>query len=166
MVFKWADRAGLRPEKEPTRLLLPQCPDDTSAACRRPADVYIPAMAGGPVALDVAVTAPQRQETIAQAALIAGAAAAAYAAHKAQHLQTAEDCRRQGVTFTPMVVEATGTWDLAAAKVLKHMAQAAAARSSNPGDSYSLLLHELCVVVRSWRARVVLRRRCEAPPSG
>ncbi|CAL1170433.1 unnamed protein product [Cladocopium goreaui] len=166
VVFKWADRAGLRPEKEPTRLLLPQCPDDTSAACRRPADVYIPAMAGGPVALDVAVTAPQRQETIAQAALIAGAAAAAYAAHKAQHLQTAEDCRRQGVTFTPMVVEATGTWDLAAAKVLKHMAQAAAARSSNPGDSYSLLLQELCVVVRSWRARVVLRRRCEAPPSG
>lgn len=31
-----------------------------------------------------------------------------------------------------MVVETTGTWDLAAAKVLKHMAQAAAARSFNP----------------------------------
>eukprot|EP00438_Fugacium_kawagutii_P035537 Skav214493 [mRNA] locus=scaffold1011:123348:127941:- [translate_table: standard] len=30
LVFKWADKAGLRPEKEPSRLLLPQGPDDTN----------------------------------------------------------------------------------------------------------------------------------------
>lgn len=161
-VFKWAERAGLRPEKEPSRILLPQCPDDTAVSRRRPADVYIPAMAGGPVALDFAVTAPQRQETLTLAAHTAGAAAAAYAVHKEQHLQTGAECHRQGITFMPMVVESTGTWDAAAAKVLKHMAHAAAARSgSAPGEFFSALLQELCVVVRSWRARAVLRRRSE-----
>ena len=137
----------VHPEKEPTRLLLPQSPDDTSSMTRRrPADVYVPAMGGGPVAFDVAA---QRQETF-------------YAAHKEQHLNTGAECRRQGVSFTPMVVETTGAWDAVAAKVLKHLAYATAARSgATPGELHQSLLEELSVVVRSWRAKAALQRRFE-----
>ena len=78
LVFAWAERAGLRPEKERTGLLLPQCPDDTQSARRRPADVYLPALSGSPAALDFAITAPQRQETLAMAGRATGAAADAY----------------------------------------------------------------------------------------
>lgn len=86
VVFKWTECTGLRPEKEPARLLPPQSPEDTLIVCRYPEDIYIPAMAGGPVILNFAVTVPQRQETIAQAALTAGAAATTYVVHKSQYL--------------------------------------------------------------------------------
>ena len=46
LFFSWADRAGLRPEKERQGLLLPQSPEDMQSARRRPADVYLPALAG------------------------------------------------------------------------------------------------------------------------
>ncbi|CAL1168741.1 unnamed protein product, partial [Cladocopium goreaui] len=48
---------------------------------RRPADadVYLPAYAGSPAALDFAITAPQRQATLAQASHQMAAAATAYA---------------------------------------------------------------------------------------
>ena len=59
LVCSWASRAGLRPEKERPGLLLPQDPEDTHIGRRRPADVYLPALAGSPAALDFAVTAPQ-----------------------------------------------------------------------------------------------------------
>ena len=41
LVYSWAERACLRPEKERAGLLLPQRPDDVSSARRRPADVYL-----------------------------------------------------------------------------------------------------------------------------
>ena len=85
----WLEKAGLHPEKERPGLLLPQSPDDTHSNRRRPADIYVPALAGSPAALDFAVTAPQRRETLAAAGLQTGAAAAAYARHKEQHLNTA-----------------------------------------------------------------------------
>ena len=79
LVCAWAERAGLRPEKERAGLLLPQSPEDTHSARRRPADVYLPALAGSPAALDFAITAPQRQEALAIASRETGAAAADYA---------------------------------------------------------------------------------------
>ncbi|CAE7570527.1 unnamed protein product [Symbiodinium microadriaticum] len=116
LFFSWADRAGLRPEKE----------------------------------------------TLAKAARGTGAAAAAYARHKETHLNTARTCENQGVVFVPMVVEATGAWDKGAAIVIKHVARAAAARMGlDPVQTHACFLQELCVVVRSWRARAALRRRCE-----
>jgi hypothetical protein len=56
VVHAWAEKAGLRPEKERPGLLLPQSPHDTQSARRRPADVFLPALAGGPAALDFAIT--------------------------------------------------------------------------------------------------------------
>ena len=73
-------------------------------------DVFLPALAGSPAALDFAVTDPQRQEASA------GAAAAAYATHKAAYLNTAEHCRQNGIVFLPMVAETMGAWDDGALK--------------------------------------------------
>ena len=44
LVFCWAEKGGLRPEREKAGLLLPQSPDDTTNNGRRPADadVYLP----------------------------------------------------------------------------------------------------------------------------
>ena len=94
-----------------------------------------------------------------------GAAAAAYARHKQNHQQTALACGAQGVAFVPMVAEATvtGTWDSSAAAVIKHVARAVAARAGEePSPLHSLLLQELCMAVRSHRARAALRRRLAA----
>ena len=71
-------------------------------------------------------------------------------------------CRAQGVCFVPMVAESTGTWDEGGMAVLKHVAQAVAAQSGeDPVTCFSLLLQELGVVIRSFRARAALRRRSE-----
>ena len=42
LLAAWAERAGFRPELEKPGLLLPQRPDDTRVAHRRPADIYLP----------------------------------------------------------------------------------------------------------------------------
>ena len=79
LVYGWCYRAGLRPEREKPGLLVPQGPDDTQKnQVRRPADIYIPAFAGSPTAFDFAITAPQRQETLAQASARTAATAVAY----------------------------------------------------------------------------------------
>ena len=163
LVHSWAHRAGLRSEREKAGLLLPSNPEETGQANRRPADVYLPAFAGSPVALDFAITAPQRQETLAQASRHTGAAAAAYAQHKELHLDTAQACAAQGAKFMPMVAECTGAWVPEALKVLKHVAHAAAPHSGEePAVCYGLLLQELAVAIRTFRARASLRRRFQA----
>ncbi|CAK9025335.1 unnamed protein product [Durusdinium trenchii] len=83
-----------------------------------------------------------------------GVAAAAYARVKAQRLQTAIVCERQGVRFQPVVFESTGAFDAATGHVLQQLARAVAARAG--GDASELrgqLLQELCSTVRAFRAR-------------
>ena len=61
-----------------------------------------------------------------------------------------------------MVAESTGAWEPEAGKLLLHLSRSAAARTEGEGGLlHSSLLQELCVVVRSHRARAVLRRRAE-----
>jgi hypothetical protein len=79
LLCTWADRAGLHPEKEKPGLLLPQRPEETGVARRRPADIFAPCFSGKPTALDLAVTGFQRQASLAEAGRQGGAAAAAYA---------------------------------------------------------------------------------------
>ena len=92
LLASWADRAGLQPEVEKASLLLPQRPDEARLSQRRPADIFLPSLSGGPAALDLAVTAPQRQESLAQAGQQALAAASHYAAVKSTYLQTSHTC--------------------------------------------------------------------------
>ena len=116
---------------------------------RRPADIHLPAWAGFRAALDFAVTAPQRQETLARASVETGAAATAYARQKEAHLGTAAACAAQGVIFRPLVVETTGCWEPSAGTFLKLLAGAVATRS---GEEAGL---------SSFRARAALWRRSE-----
>ena len=69
LLHHWSERAGLQPEKEKPGLLLPQRPGDAHLARRRPADIFIaPSYLGSPAAFDLAITAPQRQESLGDAA--------------------------------------------------------------------------------------------------
>ena len=161
-VFRWSDKAGLNPELEKPGLLLPQRPGDSHLGRRRPADVYLPTLAGVSSALDLAITAPQRMEHLTEAARRATSAAESYAATKASHLGTAPECQSQGMAYVPLVVESTGAWAPQAAAVLKRIARAAAARSGEePARVHALLMQEMCIIVRGYRARAVLRRRAE-----
>ena len=83
LLASWADRAGLQPEVEKASLLLPQRSDEARLSQRRPADIFLPSLSGGPAALDLAVTAPQRQESLAQAGQ--QALAAPSKAHTCRH---------------------------------------------------------------------------------
>ena len=92
-----------------------------------------------------------------------GAAAAAYAAVKMAHLDTASNCQEQGLAFVPLVAETTGAWDPAATLVLKSIARAAAAREqAEPVALFSEMLQETSVLIRSYRGRAALQRRSDA----
>jgi hypothetical protein len=94
-----------------------------------------------------------------QAAEHAGAAATAYETHKRNHLNTDVECTRQGVTFIPMVAESSGGWGPEGLKTLRQLAKTAAANSGRSDDvTMGQLLQRLCVVIRSAKARAILRR--------
>ena len=163
LVFQWCERGCLRPERERPGLLLPQQSDDLSAARHRPADVFLPSFQGRPIAIDFAVTAPQRLDVLGTpGSYTPAAAAAAYSEHKRKHLDTEAVCRAQNVHFLSLVVETTGAWAPEAAKALSRIGRASAFHGFGAGST--TLLQEACVVVRSWRARAALRRRAELQP--
>jgi hypothetical protein len=159
-IFRFAARAGLHPELEKPGLLVPARPDDVDAALRRPADIYLPSWVNGsPIALDFAVTAPQRQETLADAARNPLAAAVAYSNHKRAYLDTEAACQASGVGFQPMVVETTGAWSPEASKVLWLLAKAEATRSGRETETVlNELLQGAAVCVRRANARAELKR--------
>jgi hypothetical protein len=157
---RFAESAGHAPTLEQAQLLPPRPDDPTGANLRRPADVYLPSwIHGSPAALDFAVVSPLRQDIMIQAAERAGAAATAYETHKRNHLNTDVECTRQGVTFIPMVAESSGGWGPEGLKTLRQLAKTAAANSGRSDDvTMGQLLQRLCVVIRSAKARAILRR--------
>jgi len=157
---RFAAAAGLGPVLEKPGLLQPSPDDPSQTSRRRPADVYLPTWSSGaPAALDFAITSPQRQDVLEGASREAGAAATAYEATKRQYLDTAEDCRRQGVTFVPMVAEPSGGWSPAAVVVFKRIARAASARTGClPDAKVNEYFQQLSVAIRQANARATLRR--------
>ena len=118
--YKWAARAGWQPEREEPGLLLP--PEETGLGRRHPTDVSVPSLAAIPTAFDVAVTAPQRSESLREASCKTGAAADFYAEIKAAHDRTAQLCGNQGVRFQPLVFESAGAWSTSASHNLRLLA--------------------------------------------
>jgi len=159
-VHRFLLAAGLHPELERPGLLLPMRPDDVDQTARRPADVYLPNWTSGqPAALDFAVTAPQRQATLQEAAVRSLASASDYVEKKRSHLNTASLCEASGVTFLPMVVESSGAWAPSSAKVLFELACAVAARTGRESKVVHKELLEGCAVaVRRSKAKAVLKR--------
>ena len=119
-LYQWADRAGLQPEKERAGPLLPQRPEEVVNQHRCPAGIFLPSFNGVPAALDLAITAPQRQDIVALAGATSLAAATSYAATKASHLNTATLCAQQGIHFMPVVAEST---EPEASKLLLQLSQ-------------------------------------------
>ena len=100
-IFLTAANAGLGPVKE-GRFHLP-------GADRRPADVLIPHWTGGQdTALDVTVTSSLQTATVEREST--GPGYALTLAHDRKLRGAQEDCRRQGLTFVPLAVEALGGW--------------------------------------------------------
>ena len=159
-VFRKSRAAGYNPVLERPGLLLPSRPDDSHVSRRRPADVFLPTwLSGSPAALDIAITAPQRQGVIERAAREALASAKQYADTKRSHLDTARLCRDKGIYFVPFVVESTGALEPGAFKVLKALAKAAAVRSGRDGDAVlAESLQYFSVLIRRAQARALLRR--------
>ena len=163
LVGRFAQAAGLNPTLERPHLLPPRPDDPYGANLRRPADVYLPAWDNGaPAAFDLAITSPQRQDVLAQAANTVGSAAASYEITKIQHLNTAAECQRQGVLFVPVVAETSGGWGLSGMQVLRRIAKSTAhLTGQDPDLVLGQHLQVLCVAIRSANARAVLRRGCE-----
>ena len=159
-IYRFAAAAGLHPELERQGLLLPARATEADQSRRRPADVYLPTWTGGsPVALDFAVTAPQRQEILAASSQEALASATAYSSSKREHLGTEAACLAQGVLFQPMVVETTGAWSPEASKVLYQLATASAVKNGRTTDTvFQELLQGTAVCVRRANARAALKR--------
>ena len=150
----------MSPTLEQAQLLPPRPEDSNSPNLRRPADVYIPSWRyGAPAALDIAITSPLQQNIVGEAALSSGAAAKAYVARKRSFLDTENLCNQQGITFLPMVAECSGGWGADSLKSLRHLARVSADRSGKQhGHVLTELLQSLCIIVRSAKARAVLRR--------
>ena len=159
-VGRFATSAGLAPTLEKAELLPPRPDDPTCSNHRRPADVFLPSFVhGAPAAFDFAVVSPQRQDVVALAAGSAGAAASLYEAYKRSYLETETECAQQGVNFFPMVAESSGGWGPEGLKHLRQLAKVAARQTgTDGGDVMGQLLQALCVVIRSAKARAVLRR--------
>ena len=146
--------------------LLPPSPCNTNPNTnhRRPADIYLPSWKqGSPVALDFAITAPQRPEIVASAAREDLAAATAYSQTKRAHANTEAECEAAGLIFIPMVAETTGAWSVEAMVELKKIAKAAALRSAkDPSKALHELLEATSVSIRRANAKAHLARRSGA----
>ena len=167
-IYCFTATAGWNPTLEQSHLLPPRPDDPSGSNLRRPADVYLPSWAyGSPAAFDLAITSPQRQEVLAQASRERGAAAAQYEDRKRSYLNTAEECRQQGILFVPLVAETSGGWGSNSLAVLQKMAKRMSGRAGVSTDGRAVLpqlLERLCITIRAAKARAVLRRAgCFAP---
>ena len=154
-IFDTAASAGLAPVKE-GRFLLP-------GADRRPADVLLPHWAGGrDVALDVTVIHPLQDATMPNAATTPGSALTF--AHDRKMRGAEEDCRRQGIAFTPMVAESFGGWHSAAEQEVRKLGTALARHTGQEeGEAISHLWGRLGVLLQRGNA-AILANRVPAPP--
>ena len=124
-LYETAVAAGLGPVKE-GRALLPG--DD-----RRPADILVPNWAGGrDAAMDVTVVTPLQAATVAEASLTPGHALTF--AYQRKMRGAAEDCRREGISFLPLVVESLGGWHSAAETEVKKLGSALARQNGQEED--------------------------------
>ena len=126
-----AAAASLGPTKE-VRFLLP-------GNDKRPADVFLPYWSGGrDTAWDVTVTHPLQAATVVKAASVPGHAATE--AYSRKMREAGEECRRQGIIFTPLALESLGGWHNVAVQELKKLGSALARQT---GQEEALVVSHL-----------------------
>ena len=123
--------------------------------------MYVPRFRSGvPAALDFAVTSGLQSSVLHLAAQSEDAATMRYEGLKSDHLDTKSHCESEGITFVPMVVEASGgSWGPEARKIwsrlAKHQAQATGESQSFVANQ---LLQNMGITLHRENARAVLRR--------
>ena len=106
---------------------------------------------------------------MAEAARAVGVAAIQYEGTKRQHLNTAEHCRSQNLSFIPLVAETSGGWGPSGLKTISKLANRTSLISERSASLvFTQLLESLCVAIRWANARAVLKRSqdhmAEIPP--
>ena len=155
-IFLTAANAGLGPVKE-GRFLLP-------GADRRPADVLIPHWTGGQdTALDVTVTSSLQTATVDRESTEPGYALTL--AHERKLLGAEEDCRRQGLAFVPLTVEALGGWHPSAEAQVKKLGSSLALHSGQEEEeTISFLWRRLSILLQKGNCAILGNRIPEFPP--
>ena len=149
-IYREAQHASLNPTKEMPGLV----PNSQS----RPADVYVANWIDGrKLALDVSVVSPTQDAIIHHAA---DTAAAAIEMRKSSKMRAHFDnCRAQGITFQPLVVETFGGWDLDAVKILKDIARLDARRwGKNDAIAIKHFFQRLAVALQRGNAALFINR--------
>ena len=176
MAYHAAASANLNPELEKPGLL-PQRPffgslyehggsisdGDSSPSARRPADVYIPRWQGGPpAAWDFAVTSGLRLDALADSVHGPETVLTKYEDHKCSFQDTKARCLEQGITFTPLIVEAVGGgWSRSARCVWSELAKSSALATGELETASTcavMLQQRLAMTLHRENARACLRR--------
>ena len=149
-IFKEAQHASLNPLKEMPGLV----PNSQS----RPADIYIANWIDGrKMAFDVSVVSPTQAAILHHAA--DSAAAAIEMRKTSKNRDHLDNCRGQGITFQPLVVETFGGWDGDAVKILKEIARLDARRwGKNDAIEIKHFFQRLSVALQRGNAAVLINR--------
>ena len=149
-VYREAQHASLNPTKEMPGLIL--------NSQSRPADIYVANWIDGrKTAFDVSVVSPTQEAILHRAADSAGAA---IEMRKASKFRTHfNNCREQGISFQPLVVETFGGWDKDATKFLKEMARQAARRwGMNDAIEIKHFFQRLSVALQRGNSALLINR--------
>ena len=129
---------------------------------RRPADVLMPHWSGGrDAAMDVTVVTPLQTATMPAAATLGHALTYAYD-RKIQG--AAEDCRRQGIAFFPLVAETFGGWHSTAEEQVKKLGSALARHTGQvEGETIAHIWSRLGILLQRGNAALLGNRVPELP---
>ena len=149
--------AALGPSKEVLGLV--------PSSLARPADVFLPHWyLGRPAALDVHITSPLQEQTIAEAAFTPGHALQAGVQRKLASNLSA--CRATGTDFIPLVAETFGGLAEDTVSTVSAIARAISDRShaTDPATTSRHLFGRLAIALWSGNAGLWLHRHPTLPP--
>ena len=176
-IFRWCQRARLRPYLEKEGLLAQQRTQER----RRPADVlvcrhlsFLDDLPGEAVsnscqrvALDVAVINALGQDHRRRTAEQPLAAAIAYGKRKANYQSTKARCIQEGIAFEPLVFEAQGGIEPRAAAILHRIAELVAAlENGEVAKLKAQMMQRIATIIATQNALAIARRDVVRVPSG
>ena len=138
--------------------------DEDRPEARRPADVYVPRWRSGPpAAWDFAVTSGLRDDVLSDSCTDREAALNQYEDFKESYKATKPLCSQNGLSFIPMILEASGGgWGRQARRVWSELAKKhalAIGELTSGKDSFCSLLQRLSIILHRENARAILRRQ-------
>ena len=165
-IYAEACKVGVNAEREKQGLLPPRPSDETLKGerlsnGRRPADVWLVRWeATGAAKVDFVVSSGMRSDRIAAAAANPSIVWGQYETFKRNHLNTEEECSRQGLAFLPVVIEAHGGGvGPVARRVVGNLAKARAAKEGEEVEASAAdPLRRISISLQRENARAVLRR--------